>query len=62
VRDGEIRTACQDACPTNAITFGNMKDSNAEVYKKSQANRKFRVLEVLGTSPAVHYLRKEERA
>ncbi|MCB0286363.1 MAG: molybdopterin-dependent oxidoreductase [Calditrichaeota bacterium] len=62
VRDGEIRTACQDACPTDAITFGNMKDENAMVYKKSQSNRKFRVLEVLGVGPAVHYLRKEEQA
>jgi molybdopterin-containing oxidoreductase family iron-sulfur binding subunit len=62
VRDGEVRTACQDACPTNAITFGNMKDTNSMVYQKSQSNRKFRVLEELGVEPAVHYLRKEEQA
>ncbi len=62
VRDGEIVTACQQACPTNAITFGNLLDKQSEVYKKSQSNRQFRVLEELGTGPAVHYLRKEEEA
>lgn len=62
VRDGEITPACAQTCPTNAITFGNILDKESEVYKKSQADRKFRVLESLGTSPAVHYLRKEEKA
>ncbi len=31
IRDGEIKTACQQACPTNAIIFGNINDRNAEV-------------------------------
>ena len=62
VRDGEVVTACQQACPTDAITFGNLLDKQSEVYKKSQSNRQFRVLEELGTGPAVHYLRKEEEA
>ena len=62
VHDGEIATACQQACPTDAITFGNLLDKQSEVYKKSQSNRQFRVLEELGTGPAVHYLRKEEEA
>lgn len=62
VRDGEVTPACAQTCPTNAISFGNLLDTESEVYKKSQSKRKFRVLEVLGTSPAVHYLRKEEHA
>ena len=62
VQDGEVTPACAQTCPTNAITFGNLLDHNSEVYKKSQSDRAFRVLEVLGTGPAVHYLRKEEHA
>lgn len=62
VQDGEVTPACAQTCPTNAITFGNILDKNSEVYKKSQSDRKFHVLEVLGVGPAVHYLRKEEHA
>jgi molybdopterin-containing oxidoreductase family iron-sulfur binding subunit len=62
VIDGEITPACAQTCPVNAITFGNILDQESQVYKKSQADRKFRVLESLGTGPAVHYLRKEEKA
>ncbi len=62
VRDGDVKTACQEACPTNAITFGNYLDKQSEVYKKSQSDRKFQVLAELGVGPAVHYLRKEEQA
>jgi molybdopterin-containing oxidoreductase family iron-sulfur binding subunit len=61
VRDGEVIPACAQTCPTNAITFGNILDEESQVYKKSQTDRKFRVLETLGASPAVHYLRKEEK-
>ncbi len=65
VRDGEIQVACQQACPTNAITFGNLKDKNSEVYKKSQMDKNFKVLELLGTNPAITYstkANKEEHA
>ncbi|RMG25988.1 MAG: 4Fe-4S dicluster domain-containing protein [Methanobacteriota archaeon] len=62
VQDGEIVPACAQTCPTNAIVFGNILDENSKVYQLSQSERKFRVLEILGTQPAVHYLRKEEKA
>lgn len=63
VQDGEVLAACQQTCPTNAISFGNMLDKNSEVYTRtSQSEGKFRVLDILGTGPAVHYLRKEEEA
>lgn len=58
VRDGEVTPACAQTCPTEAIVFGNILDKESEVYKKSQSDREFRVLELLGTLPAVHYLRK----
>jgi molybdopterin-containing oxidoreductase family iron-sulfur binding subunit len=59
IQDGEIVTACQQACPTDAITFGNIKDEHSEVYKKSQSDRVHRVFEVLGTQPAVYYLKSK---
>jgi molybdopterin-containing oxidoreductase family iron-sulfur binding subunit len=60
VQDGEVTPACAQTCPTDAIVFGNMLDKESRVYKKSESDREFRVLEMLGTLPAVHYLRKGE--
>ncbi len=57
--DGDVKTACQTACPTGAITFGNMFDNNSEVYKLSENNeRAFRVIEEFHTLPSVTYLTK----
>ncbi|MBI2526705.1 MAG: 4Fe-4S dicluster domain-containing protein [Candidatus Rokubacteria bacterium] len=58
VRDGEIRTACQETCPTQAITFGDLKDDRAAVSRLSRSPRGYHVLEELGTQPAVTYLKK----
>jgi len=60
VADGEITPACAQTCPTNAITFGNLKDENSRVYQLAHSDRAYRVLEELGTEPAVNYLRKKE--
>ena len=60
VQDGEVTPACAQTCPTDAIVFGNILDKESKVYKKSQSDREFRVLELLGTLPAVHYLHKGE--
>lgn len=62
IQDGEVVTACQQACPTSAITFGNIKDENSEVAKKSKSDRVYRVFEQLGTQPAVYYLRNQWKA
>lgn len=62
VRDGDILTACQQTCPTRAITFGNLKDEASEVTKLAHAPRAYHVLEELGTRPSVTYLRKVVRA
>jgi molybdopterin-containing oxidoreductase family iron-sulfur binding subunit len=39
LRDGEVQTACQQACPTNAITFGNLVDPDSKVHKQWKAQR-----------------------
>ena len=62
VKDGDMQTACQQTCPTRAITFGNLKDGGAIVSKLSASPRGYHVLEELGTTPAVTYLKKVVRA
>jgi anaerobic selenocysteine-containing dehydrogenase/Fe-S-cluster-containing dehydrogenase component len=59
VRDGEIVTACAQACPTKAISFGDMKDPESEMMKRRAANqnRGYHSLEDLNTQPAIVYLR-----
>ncbi len=54
-----LQTACSQACPTNAITFGNVNDKQSDVYKirnVEQTNRSFYVLEQLHVLPNVNYL------
>jgi molybdopterin-containing oxidoreductase family iron-sulfur binding subunit len=60
-KDGEIKTACQQTCPTQAITFGDLKDDTSQVAKLSRSARGYHVLEELGTRPAVTYLKKVVR-
>jgi anaerobic selenocysteine-containing dehydrogenase/Fe-S-cluster-containing dehydrogenase component len=60
-RDGEIQTACQQTCPTRAITFGDLKDGGAKVTALSASPRGYHVLDELGTRPAVTYLKKVVR-
>ena len=57
-RDGEIQTACQQTCPTQAITFGDLKDGQSRVSRLSASPRGYHVLGELGTRPAVTYLKK----
>lgn len=60
VKDGEVIPACMQTCPTKAIIFGNLKDQNSEVYKKSK-EKSFRILEELGVEPSVYYIKNNER-
>jgi molybdopterin-containing oxidoreductase family iron-sulfur binding subunit len=62
VRDGDIQTACQQTCPTQAIVFGDLKDDKALVSKRSRSPRGYHVLDELATRPAVTYLKKVVRA
>ena len=56
VPDGVIRTACQQACPADAIVFGNMKNPENEVAKAKSSDRTYSVLEFLSTKPRTTYL------
>lgn len=56
--DGEILTACQQACPTQAIVFGDLKDPNSRVSQLQRSRRRYQVLDDLGTRPNVDYLKK----
>ncbi len=61
VRDGEIVPACAQTCPTRAIIFGDLKDSDSEVARLSKNPRRYHVLEHLNTQPAITYLKKITR-
>ena len=56
LRDGEVVTACQASCPSNAITFGNLKDPESEVSRKAKSARGYHALGELGVRPAITYL------
>lgn len=59
--DGEVRTACQQSCPSDSISFGNVNDKESEIYKirkSEQQERTFYVLEHIHTLPNINYLSK----
>ena len=56
LQDGDIRTACQQACPAGAIVFGDLNDPASRVHKLATSPRGYLALGELGVQPAVTYL------
>jgi MoCo/4Fe-4S cofactor protein with predicted Tat translocation signal len=56
IKDGELKTACQQSCPANAIIFGNLNDPNSEVSKLKAKSRDYGLLQDLNTRPRTTYL------
>ncbi len=56
VRDGEVMTACQQACPAEAIIFGDLNDQSSRVAKLKTSQRNYGLLEELNTRPRTTYL------
>lgn len=56
IRDGEVVTACQQACPTRAIVFGDINDPHSEVARLKRNGRHYVLLEEQGTRPRTTYL------
>ncbi len=58
IEDGDFQTACQAACPAQAIHFGNLNDKTSRVYKIKQEPRDYAMLGELNTRPRTTYLGK----
>jgi Fe-S-cluster-containing dehydrogenase component len=56
IRDGEIVTACESACPSEAISFGNINDPNSKVAKLKAQQRNYTILGELNSRPRTTYL------
>ncbi len=65
IKDGEIKTACAQSCPTNAIIFGDINDPTSEISQYRKEERNYFLLEDVGAKPTVSYMTKitnEEKA
>jgi molybdopterin-containing oxidoreductase family iron-sulfur binding subunit len=58
LKDGDIKVACQQTCPTNAIIFGDGNDPESEVSKALKSERTYYVLEEINVKPGVGYQTK----
>ena len=56
--DGEIATACQADCPTQAIVFGDLHDPKSEVSVQVESPRSYKLVEEINVKPRVSYLAK----
>ncbi len=55
VIDGDVVTACADACPNGCITFGDWNDKDSDIREKSEDNRAYQALEEVGVKPNIWY-------
>jgi molybdopterin-containing oxidoreductase family iron-sulfur binding subunit len=58
LRDGDVKTACQQACPASAIEFGDLRDASSRVAKSKADPRNYALLDDLNTKPRTTYLAK----
>lgn len=56
--DGSVVTACAEACPTHAITFGDLNDTKSSARLTSENNRAYHALEEVGVKPNIFYMTK----
>jgi molybdopterin-containing oxidoreductase family iron-sulfur binding subunit len=56
VKDNDLKTACQQSCPADAIVFGNINDPTSEISKTVKNPRGYHVLRELNVRPSVTYL------
>lgn len=56
--DGDVKTACQQSCPSDALVFGDMNDPNSEISKLFKNERKYVLLEEYNVQPSVGYMTK----
>jgi molybdopterin-containing oxidoreductase family iron-sulfur binding subunit len=58
LRDGDVKTACQQACPASAIEFGDLRDASSRVVAAKADPRNYALLDELNTKPRTTYLAK----
>jgi molybdopterin-containing oxidoreductase family iron-sulfur binding subunit len=58
LKDGDFAPACVQSCPPKAMVFGDLNDPNSEASRLAKSNRATKLLEELGTKPAVSYLQR----
>ena len=58
LKDGDITPACQEVCPTDAITFGDLNDKNSKVAKYYEEKRSYALLEEFNAAPRIRYQAK----
>jgi Fe-S-cluster-containing dehydrogenase component len=56
LKDGDVKSACQQACPTQAIAFGDLNDPESQVTKWAGVNRNYKLLAEIGTRPRTSFL------
>jgi molybdopterin-containing oxidoreductase family iron-sulfur binding subunit len=56
IKDGDIKSACQQACPTRAIAFGDLNDPKSTVARWAEVNRNYKLLAEIGTRPRTSFL------
>jgi molybdopterin-containing oxidoreductase family iron-sulfur binding subunit len=56
LKDGDIKTACGEACPAGAMVFGDLNDKTSKVVAKQKVPRAYELLQELNNRPRVNYL------